>query len=623
MLYFRRHYLQCFLIHLLSSPLLLFFWGRAGAEVRLGTAVEAATYKDGLWHLSTTSSGDESSTKEEVRAAAVVNCGGLWADSVDTLTHSRESTAGAAGTQTTSAALEVAPRRGDYLIYGASSEEGSSSKNTVGVVPVGGVPLPSGGRGPYLWRTVHGDLVCGPTNEPVHRPSPAPDADDGDSGSTALPPASAQQQAVLKSHGERVYGQLATTRVRDAYVGLRPALREVALSSITSRTATAPAAGAAGDYVVRFDAPAAAAGGEHGATRPSSQDEGGSISPAKQAPPLPPRRLAWLTCAGARSTGLTASLALGAFVAQLLMAPNTAAAANSSTSSDQAPADNASTATATAKSVLGAAIAAAASSHPPIAWPSCAGSGGKEHRKWALPSPLSSVKWPQLPSLETLAQSFAERNDGCVEIRCSDAPTTTNSSTDQGAGEDVNSTITASSSSSSYPSIVRRVTHPQTRYGLATRPPFRALNHANYPALCSLFETLTPQSPLAFLKDARDASVLRGGYTNALYLVRVPVTTAVKEEGKEANNNNGGAPNSSTTGPVAAASPLLPPQPYATWVVRKSAASASEDPLFGVHRICRDAEHVAVAAAAAKGIAPTALFDPGASLLAQVRCLCD
>jgi len=509
-------------------------------------------------------------------AAAVVNCGGLWADSVDALTDSSEGPTAAGTTATAATAtLEVAPRRGDYLIYGAIDEGGSSP---VGVVPLGGVPLPSGGRGPYLWRTVHGDLVCGPTNEPVLRPNPLTSATSSSSTyqdgtlqggvATALPPASEQQQAQLKAHGERVYGKLASARVRDSYVGLRPALREVATSH--SSTASGATTAATGDYVVRFDTAAGAAS-------------------ADDIAPEAPRRLAWLTCAGARSTGLTASLVLGEFVAQLLAAPNIAAAATASSSSSSSSITTPGATTLATEGVLAAAIASAASAHPPIAWPSCAQSG-TEHAKWALPTPLVEAQWPQLPSLETLAHSFAERNDGCVEIRCSKAPTTGSS---QGEGEkeqDGGNT----SATTIYPPVVRRVTHPQTRYGLATRPPYRALTRTNYPALSSLLETLTPESPLSFLKEATEASVLRGGYTNALYLVRVPTTSS--------------------------SSSL-----FSTWVVRKSGASSSadekeggKDPLFGVHRICRDAEHVAVGAAASKGIAPTALFDPTASLLAQV-----
>ena len=66
---------------------------------------------------------------------------------------------------------------------------------------------------------------------------------------------------------------------------------------------------------------------------------------------------------------------------------------------------------------------------------------------------------------------------------------------------------------------VRRVTHPQARFGLATRPPLVPLSR--HPALAALVAALPSGSDLAFLRAASAASVLRGGYTNALYLVKV------------------------------------------------------------------------------------------------------
>jgi hypothetical protein len=512
-----------------------------GADVRLGTAVVAAAYEEGLWRLTTNGTG----SLAEVAAAAVVNCGGLWADTVDALTSlvdpkgalpsgtrvaeaATEAAATEAAAEAKAATFEVAPRRGDYLIYGAVDAAGD-----VCAVPVGGVPLRSGGRGPYLWRTVHGDLVCGPTNHPAARPNPG--------GRGALPPAADDHQAALAAHSARVWARLATARVKDVYAGLRPALRGGSVGG---------AAPARGDYLVGFDADPAGSG-PAGAAR---------------------RRLAWVTCAGARSTGLTASLAVGNLVTRLLAAPNSPP--QDASRGGASPAGKP-TADAAAAVVVAAALAAAAL-HPPIAWPSCAEGG-----QWALPAPLTRVEWPRLPSLDALAQSFAERNDGCVEIRCTDAPS------DASAGGGLGA----------YPATVRRVTHPQTRFGLATRPPFRPLDH--YPALAALVAALSDASPLAFLKAATAASVLRGGYTNALYLVRVPDGVS-----------SGGAATAAT------------PPSHATWVVRKSAAAAgpSLDPLFGVHRICRDAEHLAVAAAAKRGLAPAALFDADASLLAQVQC---
>ena len=67
----------------------------------------------------------------------------------------------------------VAPRRGDYVILDARGPLAS-----LGALarPVGGVPLGELGRGAYAWRTVHGDVIVGPTAEPYsERTVPADD----------------------------------------------------------------------------------------------------------------------------------------------------------------------------------------------------------------------------------------------------------------------------------------------------------------------------------------------------------------------------------------------------------------------------------------------------------------
>ena len=185
----------------------------------------------------------------------------------------------------------------------------------------------------------------------------------------------------------------------------------------------------------------------------------------------------WAVVAGIRSTGLTASLAIGEHVANLLLAEP----AQSSTSS-----------------------------------------------LLLVPSPPSFVVWPVLPSVSDLCASFADRNDGCVDVTCRLVRAATAAAgggvlegDEEGGG---------GGGSAKEHSMTHRVTHPQTRFALATRPPFLPI--ATAPCLRPLKEALatiaaasaatsskpSPQassSPLAVLTGAASVRAA-GGLTNAV-----------------------------------------------------------------------------------------------------------
>ncbi|OLP76688.1 hypothetical protein AK812_SmicGene43347, partial [Symbiodinium microadriaticum] len=55
--------------------------------------------------------------------------------------------------------LRFQPRRGDYLLFRRPSPSSKPPLST----PIGSVPTPAA-RGVYVWPTVHGDVVVGPTN---------------------------------------------------------------------------------------------------------------------------------------------------------------------------------------------------------------------------------------------------------------------------------------------------------------------------------------------------------------------------------------------------------------------------------------------------------------------------
>jgi len=271
---------------------------------------------------------------------------------------------------------------------------------------------------------------------------------------------------------------------------------------------------------------------------------------------------------------------------------------------------------------------------------------------------VDEVIWPLLPTLGELCASFADRNDGCVDVVCYHSDNS-NSSSSGCCAETVSSTSAAATSAtrgSILHSMTHRVTHPQTRYGLSTRPPFleiasaaclRPLREAiesiiDDDTMCATDERSRSReqpiesqsevgapttSPLAFLARAVEASVLRGGLTNALYLVRVPPARddfLRSDRGQEAKSRR-------FFGDCAG-----------LWVVRKSAAPAEDttaagrttdqknweattnqqnnesvDVMHRVHRICRVCEHRCVGAAWAAGLTPRAFFDPQKNLLAQ------
>ena len=201
-----------------------------GAELLLGQEVIGAAFDEQTWTLELRQRrGERAGAASALRARVLVNCGGLYADAVDATLRAGRST------------FAVAPRRGDYVILDARGPLAS-----LGALarPVGGVPLGELGRGAYAWRTVHGDVIVGPTAEPYsERTVPADDH-------------SSKAEATLLRAAKRALGVSSFDSIRGRYVGLRPGARDQS------------------DYIIRRDG-------------------------------------ARVTVAGIRSTGLTASLAIG------------------------------------------------------------------------------------------------------------------------------------------------------------------------------------------------------------------------------------------------------------------------------------------------------------------------
>ena len=172
-----------------------------GATIRRGTEVTAAAWGDGCWRLSLSSTaalaspnveGAEGAGEErgEETARLVVACGGLRGDELEGLHRPPP--------------FAIRPRRGDFILFDESAGA------AIGDTPIGGPPSATS-RGPYVWRSAHGVIACGPTAEEV---------------SERVTPPSPTDPAVreaLRQAATRAIPALSACAVAGTYAGLRPA----------------------------------------------------------------------------------------------------------------------------------------------------------------------------------------------------------------------------------------------------------------------------------------------------------------------------------------------------------------------------------------------------------------
>mmetsp|Transcript_95819 Transcript_95819/g.256089 ORF Transcript_95819/g.256089 Transcript_95819/m.256089 type:complete len:411 (-) Transcript_95819:2-1234(-) len=150
-----------------------------GAEFWLQSTVKKARYKTGCWHLDV--SGPDGPMS--ISASWVVNCAGLSADKVESFYQPPW--------------FELSPILGDYVIFDPPAEGFSSA--------IGSVPTPVS-RGVYVFCTVWGNLVVGPTRRPL-----------GEGNHS-------QEVERLRRHAERVCPAVVRERlaVRGTWSGARP-----------------------------------------------------------------------------------------------------------------------------------------------------------------------------------------------------------------------------------------------------------------------------------------------------------------------------------------------------------------------------------------------------------------
>ncbi|HXN39653.1 MAG TPA: FAD-dependent oxidoreductase [Solirubrobacteraceae bacterium] len=166
----------------------------SGAEVVLGARVSGlARQPDGVLAI-------DVSDSELLRARAVVNCAGLFADDVARL----------AG----EACLQVYPRKGEFLVFSPPPSE---------PLPPILLPVPSAlGKGVLVFPTIDGMLIAGPTareREDKHDWSVEADA-----------------RELILTRASAMYPPLAHAREIGAYAGLRPAGRNANYVIEPSRT---------------------------------------------------------------------------------------------------------------------------------------------------------------------------------------------------------------------------------------------------------------------------------------------------------------------------------------------------------------------------------------------------
>ncbi|MCB9947592.1 MAG: NAD(P)/FAD-dependent oxidoreductase [Rhodospirillaceae bacterium] len=151
-----------------------------GAVLLRNAGVTAAGFDGAHWRLATTAG--------EVRAAAVVNCAGLWGDRVATLLLGQS-------------AYAIHPRKGQFVVF---------DKAAAGLLRTTILPVPTERtKGVVVARTIYGNVLVGPTAE---------EQDDRERATT-----DSETLHQLIGQAGRIVPGLADMPVTAVYAGLRPA----------------------------------------------------------------------------------------------------------------------------------------------------------------------------------------------------------------------------------------------------------------------------------------------------------------------------------------------------------------------------------------------------------------
>ena len=291
-----------------------------GADIFTGQHIVSAKWNQGHWRLM-------SAANKSIEANAVINCAGLYSDEVEQACLNAQ------------ARFKIQPRKGQFLVL--EPQGGQQLEHVLQPVPT------QYSKGVFVWATVWGTVVVGPT------------AEDQDSKTDlSINPSTA---ARLLEHATSMVPALKTARVLGSYSGLRPATEFR-------------------DYQI-------------------------SAHPDKN----------WITVGGIRSTGLTASPAIGEYVAFLHATMHLGSSSQhpfSAQAVDFCP-EYSTILKENSKHSIITSLPRAGSPVPVFRAPEV----GFPYRSTSLyPSPAKVAANPRVPSLEELALNYAARGDGKVEV---------------------------------------------------------------------------------------------------------------------------------------------------------------------------------------------------------------
>ncbi|OCX67270.1 FAD/NAD(P)-binding oxidoreductase [Thioclava sp. SK-1] len=151
-----------------------------GARFVFNAALSAAQWDGDIWHLR--------SVAGDIQAKTVINCAGLYGDTVEELLLGQSS-------------FQIRPRKGQFIVYDKAA---ANHLHTI-VLPVPNERT----KGVVLTRTIFGNLLVGPTAE---------EQDDRDRPDTTTP-----ELEGLIAKAEELLPALQGMPVTAAYAGLRPA----------------------------------------------------------------------------------------------------------------------------------------------------------------------------------------------------------------------------------------------------------------------------------------------------------------------------------------------------------------------------------------------------------------
>ena len=322
-----------------------------GAEIFTGQLVVAAEHSPARSREGEKAShGDPPQSRWVLRCASgrsfhartVINCAGLFGDDLERACLGEP------------APYAIRPRKGQFVVF-EPDLDGGAPLHVLQPVPT------QHSKGVFVWKTVWGTVVVGPTAE--------------DQESKSDRSVDAQTVDSLCEHGKALFPPLRTARIVGTYSGLRPATQHR-------------------DYQIR-------------------------AVPDKD----------WISVAGIRSTGLTASPAIAEYVAFLYASMNSSYCSSSCSSSPScsSPSSSAPAPSSFAPEYLEVLQKNAEYLHAASGTSVLASSKSDTTQPFAAPSvqrpyPPVSLCPPArranatVPSLEELALDYAARGDGTVEI---------------------------------------------------------------------------------------------------------------------------------------------------------------------------------------------------------------